>query len=192
MEKCERLGVKKSSLVNEEKSNDEEDETLPFGIAMGLGGILDPREKDNSTRNKNSRSNSGNSGLPTKNNKSVGAVLRKVLAEHENTAIHNRHPRARHVESLKQKDVVNALFHLHRHFEINGDIPADESVLLHELISAGGGGSRSSLHNARVAIWKTSSGGFNCARRNARAVSTSKRNRESVRRGDANRAAIWR
>ena len=142
VEKCERLGVKKSS-ANEEKSNDEEDETLPFGIAMGLGGILDPREKDNSTRNTNSRSNSGNSGLPTKNNKSVGAVLRKVLAEHENTAIHNRHPRARHVESLKQKDVVNALFHLHRHFEINGDIPADESVLLHELISAGGGGSRS-------------------------------------------------
>ena len=142
VEKCERLGVKKSS-ANEEKSNDEEDETLPFGISMGLGGILDPREKDNSTRNTNSRSNSGNSGLPTKNNKSVGAVLRKVLAEHENTAIHNRHPRARHVESLKQKDVVNALFHLHRHFEINGDIPADESVLLHELISAGGGGSRS-------------------------------------------------
>ena len=142
VEKCERLGVKKSS-ANEEESNDEEDETLPFGIAMGLGGILDPREKDSSTRNTNSRSNSGNSGLPTKNNKSVGAVLRKVLAEHENTAIHNRHPRARHVESLKQKDVVNALFHLHRHFEINGDIPADESVLLHELISAGGGGSRS-------------------------------------------------
>jgi hypothetical protein len=142
VEKCERLGVKKSS-ANEEESNDEEDETLPFGIAMGLGGILDPREKDNSTRNTNSRSNSGNSGFPTKNNKSVGAVLRKVLAEHENTAIHNRHPRARHVESLKQKDVVNALFHLHRHFEINGDIPADESVLLHELISAGGGGSRS-------------------------------------------------
>ena len=75
VEKCERLGVKKSS-ANEEESNDEEDETLPFGIAMGLGGILDPREKDNSTRNTNSRSNSGNSGFPTKNNKSVGAVLR--------------------------------------------------------------------------------------------------------------------
>ena len=140
VEKCERLGVKKNS-AREDVSIDEEDETLPFGVAMGLGGILDPREKEDSGNS--GSNNSGNSGFPRKNNKSVGAVLRKVLAEHEHTAIHNRHPRARHVESLKQKDVVNALFHLHRHFEINGDIPADESVLLHELISAGGGGSRS-------------------------------------------------
>ena len=140
VEKCERLGVKKSSLVmNEDESNEKEDKTLPFGVAMGLGGILDPRNKGG---NNNSSSNSGNTEFPTRN-KSVGAALRKVLTEHEHTAIHNRHPRARHVESLKQKDVVNALFHLHRHFETNGDIPADESVLLHELISSGSGGGRS-------------------------------------------------
>ena len=140
VEKCERLGVKKSSLVtNEDESNEEEDKTLPFGVAMGLGGILDPRNK---AGNNNNSSNSGNTEFPTRN-KSVGAALRKVLTEHEHTAIHNRHPRARHVESLKQKDVVNALFHLHRHFETNGGIPADESVLLHELISSGSGGGRS-------------------------------------------------
>ena len=163
------IRVKKSSLVmNEDESNEKEDKTLPFGVAMGLGGILDPRNKGG---NNNSSSNSGNTEFPTRN-KSVGAALRKVLTEHEHTAIHNRHPRARHVESLKQKDVVNALFHLHEHFETNGDIPADESVLLHELISSGSGGVQCTLHNARVAIWETSGGGFNRAWSDARAVST--------------------
>ena len=43
--------------MNEDESNEKEDKTLPFGVAMGLGGILDPRNKGG---NNNSSSNSGN------------------------------------------------------------------------------------------------------------------------------------
>ena len=43
-------------VMNEDESNEKEDKTLPFGVAMGLGGILDPRNKGGN----NSSSNSGN------------------------------------------------------------------------------------------------------------------------------------
>jgi len=135
VDKCERLG-RKDLLLGVDNDDDhrrskdyyfEDDEKLPFGVAMGLGGILPRRENSNNNYNRTS----------TSKTTTTSETLRSVLQEHEKSVFpHNRHSRAKHVESLKQKDLLGALFHLHRHYENNGDIAADESILAHEMIHA--------------------------------------------------------